>query len=68
MADIQYAILALVPTVLAGLYFLLYQYRYGRFTNIPSPLKRNLFFGHLGYIADEYKKAGSSSVHPGKYI
>ncbi|KAH4109701.1 hypothetical protein HBH98_035150 [Parastagonospora nodorum] len=64
MADIQYGILALVPTVLAGLYFLLYQYRYGKFTNIPSPLKRNLFLGHLGYIADEYKKAGSSAVHP----
>ncbi|KAF2031811.1 cytochrome P450 [Setomelanomma holmii] len=28
------------------------------------PLKRSLLLGHLGYIADEYKKASSSDVHP----
>jgi hypothetical protein len=66
MADIQYAILALVPAAIAGLYFLLHRWRFSTFANIPSPLKNNLFFGHLGYIADEYKKAGSSSVHPGQ--
>lgn len=67
MADPQYAILALIPAAVAGLYFLLHRWRYSAYANIPTPLKSNLFLGHLGYIADEYKKAGSSSVHPGKH-
>ncbi|KAH7072855.1 cytochrome P450 [Paraphoma chrysanthemicola] len=43
---------------------MLHQWRYGNFAHIPSPLKRNLFIGHLGYIGDEFKKAGSSAIHP----
>lgn len=67
MADNQYTILALVLPVAASLYFLLYRWRYSNtFAHIPSPLSRNLFLGHLGYIAAEYKKAGNPSIHPGK--
>ncbi|RYP16986.1 hypothetical protein DL765_004828 [Monosporascus sp. GIB2] len=64
MADTQYAILSLIPAVAAGLYILLYQWRYNNYANIPSPMSRNLFFGNLGYIAAEYKKVGNPSVHP----
>jgi hypothetical protein len=69
MADTQYAILALVPVVAASLYFLLYRWRYSNtFAHIPSSLSRNIFLGHLGYIAAEYKKVGDPSVHPGKCV
>lgn len=68
MAETQYALLALIPAAVAGLYFLLYQWRFNKFANIPSPLKRKLFIGHLGYIADEYKRVGSAKVHPGKCL
>jgi hypothetical protein len=68
MADSQYAILALIPAAVAGLYFLLYRWRYGSFAHIPSPLPRSLLLGHLGHIGAEYKKVGSSSVHPGECI
>ncbi|KAH8731295.1 cytochrome P450 [Phaeosphaeriaceae sp. PMI808] len=64
MADTRYAIVALAPAFAAGLYFLLYRWRYHRFAHIPSPLRSNLFLGHLGYIAAEFKKLGGSSVHP----
>jgi hypothetical protein len=56
MADTQYAILVLVPAIIAGLYFLLHQWRHKAFAHIPSPLKRNLFLGHLGYIGEEQQK------------
>jgi hypothetical protein len=68
MADTQYVILALVPATVAAFYFLLYRWRYGSFAHIPSPLPRSLFLGHLGHIGAEYKKVGSSSVHPGACI
>ncbi|KAL6708686.1 hypothetical protein ACN47E_002382 [Coniothyrium glycines] len=64
MTQIAINLLALVPLVAAFLYYQLYQWRYKRFASIPSNLKRNLFYGHLGYIAAEYKKVGSASVHP----
>jgi hypothetical protein len=67
MADDYFAILALVTVTVAGLYYILYQWRYGKFAHIPSPLSRNIFIGHLGHIAAEYKNFGSSSVHPGAY-
>jgi cytochrome P450 len=66
MADLQYAALALAPALAAGLYWLLYQWRYKKFAHIPSKLKSNLFIGHLGYIGAEFKKAGSSDIHPGE--
>jgi len=55
----------LVPAVLAGIYFLLYRWRFNKFAHIPTPLKSNLFIGHLGYIAAEFKKAGNPKIHPG---
>jgi hypothetical protein len=62
MADTtQYAMLVLVPAIAAGLYFLLHRWRFGNFAHIPSPLKRNLFLGHLGYIGEEHQKLGSSA-------
>jgi hypothetical protein len=61
MADTQYAILVLVPAIIAGLYFLLHQWRHKAFAHIPSPLKRNLFLGHLGYIGEEQQKLGSGA-------
>jgi hypothetical protein len=61
MADTQYAILALVPAVVAGLYFLLHRWRFNAFSHIPSPLKRNLFLGHLAIIGEEQQKLGSAS-------
>ncbi|KAF2831999.1 cytochrome P450 [Ophiobolus disseminans] len=64
MADTPYKVLLLIASILVTLYFLLHRWRYNRFANIPSPLKRNLFVGHLGYIAAEFKKAGSSTIHP----
>lgn len=66
MMDNQYAILALLPVVAAGVYFLLYRWRYTKYAYIPSTLKANLLWGHLGYIAAEYKKVGDPNYHPGK--
>jgi hypothetical protein len=60
-----YAGFALVVAFVAFLYFLLHQWRYNNFANIPSPLPRSLFLGHLGYMIAEFKKAGSSTIHPG---
>jgi hypothetical protein len=66
MADTQYAILVLVPAIAAGLYFLLHRWRYNSFAHIPSPLKRNLFLGHLGYIGEGQKKF-PNGAHYGKW-
>lgn len=60
-------LLGLALGLVWALYYLLNQWRYMNFAHIPSKLTNNLFFGHLGYIAAEYKKAGSSTVHPGKH-
>ncbi|KAF1920105.1 cytochrome P450 [Ampelomyces quisqualis] len=64
MIDNQYAILALVPAVAAGLYLLLYRWRHSAYVHIPTPLKSNLIWGHLGYIAAEYQKVGDPNYHP----
>jgi hypothetical protein len=68
MADNQYTILAVMPAIAAGLYFLLYRWRYNTFAHIPSPLSNNLFIGHLGYIAQGYKKYKDPATHPGKLV
>jgi hypothetical protein len=67
MADNYLVILALVPVTVGSLYYALYKWRYGNFAHIPSALPRNIFIGHLGYTAAEYKNFGSSTVHPGPY-
>ncbi|KAH7355884.1 cytochrome P450 [Pyrenochaeta sp. MPI-SDFR-AT-0127] len=64
MFESLYIVLALLLGVVWLLYHQLHQWRYERFAHIPSTLPRNLILGHLGYIAAEYKKAGSSTVHP----
>jgi hypothetical protein len=65
MAGNLYAGFALVVAAAAFLYFLLHQWRYNNFANIPSPLPRSLFLGHLGYLAAGFKKAEDSKIHPG---
>ncbi|KAF1945420.1 cytochrome P450 [Clathrospora elynae] len=64
MGDTLYAILALLPVVSWFLYYQLGQWRHKPFAHIPSKLSTNLFLGHLGHIAAQYKKVGSSDVHP----
>lgn len=64
MADSQYAFLGLVAAIAASALFFLYRWRFTNFAHIPSPMSRNLFLGHLGYIAAEYKNLPNSSVHP----
>lgn len=68
MADIQYVLLIALPAIVGGLYFVLHRWRYGKFAHIPSPLKNNLFIGHLGHIGAEYKRVGDPRVHPGRYL
>jgi hypothetical protein len=68
MADIQYATLTIIPAIAAGLYFLLHRWRYNTFAHIPTPLSSNLFIGHLGYVAEGYKKYGDAATHPGKCL
>ncbi|KAF2856648.1 cytochrome P450 52A12 [Plenodomus tracheiphilus IPT5] len=63
MADTQYAILGLVPAIIATLFFLLYRWRFNNFAHIPSPITRNLFLGHLGHIAAGYKNLPSPVAH-----
>lgn len=65
MINSLYAVLAVIPVVIWFAYHQLRQWRYKTFAHIPSNLSSNLFIGHLGHIAAEYKKAGSSTVHPG---
>merc|ERR1712137_432974 len=60
----SYAVLALIPAIGWLLYMQVSQWRFKRFAHIPSKLSSNLLYGHLGHIAAEYKKAGSSTVHP----
>lgn len=66
MAETAYAVLAVLPVLAYFLYLQLQQYRFKRFAHIPTPLKPNLFLGHLGLMAAGFKKFGNSKVHPGK--
>lgn len=68
MAQEQYKIYALIPVVVAGLYFLLHCWRFGKFAYIPSPYKRSLLLGHLGFIGAELKKLGNSKIHSGQSL
>ncbi|RMZ72767.1 Cytochrome P450 52A11 [Pyrenophora seminiperda CCB06] len=66
MSAPSYAVLALLLPVAWLLYQQLRQWRFNRFAHIPTKLQSNFLYGHLGHIAAEYSKAGSSSstVHP----
>jgi hypothetical protein len=66
MSNLAYAAVALMPAVAWLLYLQISQWRFKRFAHIPSKLSSNLFLGHLGYIAAEYKVLGSSTIHPGR--
>lgn len=68
MAQSSITLLAVVPALALFLYYQLYQWRYKKYAHIPKILQQNLFYGHLGYIAAEYKKAGSADIHPGKCV
>lgn len=65
MTDIPYAVLSIFPAIAAALYFLLHRWRYQNFANIPSPLAKGLFLGHLGHIVAGLKKLPDASAHPG---
>lgn len=54
-----------MPLVLYFMYYRLKQYRFKPHAHIPSPMKPNLFLGHVGYMAAGFKKFGNSKVHPG---
>lgn len=54
-----------MPVLAYLLYYQLQQYRYKKFAHIPSILKPNLFFGHVGYMAAGFQKFGDSKTHPG---
>ncbi|KAF2624310.1 cytochrome P450 52A12 [Macroventuria anomochaeta] len=64
MAETTYAVLAVLPVLVYVLYYQLQQYRFKRYAHIPTPLKPNLFLGHLGYMAAGLKKSGNSKMHP----
>jgi hypothetical protein len=65
MAEMIYALLALMPVVGYFLFYQLQQYRFKKFAHIPTPIKPNIFLGHLGSMAAGFKKFGDSKVHPG---
>ncbi|EFQ96594.1 hypothetical protein PTT_00378 [Pyrenophora teres f. teres 0-1] len=58
-----YAVIALILPVAWLLHQQLSQWRFKRFAHIPTKLKSNFLFGHLGYITAEMRKLGST-VHP----
>ncbi|KAJ4987846.1 cytochrome P450 52A11 [Stagonosporopsis vannaccii] len=64
MAETAYAALAVLPILAYFLYYELHQYRFRRFAHVPTPLKLNLFLGHIGFMAAGFKKFGNSKVHP----
>lgn len=66
MVQNSITLLAVIPALAAFLYYQLYQWRFKKYAHIPNHLKSNLFIGHLGHIASEYKNVSSPQVHPGK--
>ncbi|KAI1664745.1 Cytochrome P450 52A11 [Pyrenophora tritici-repentis] len=58
-----YVVLALLLPVVWLLHQQLSHWRFKRFAHIPTILKPNFLFGHLGHITAEIRKLGST-VHP----
>jgi hypothetical protein len=66
MANITYAVLAILPAVVWYLYAQLRQWRFKKYSHIPNCLPQSLPLGHLKLIADGFKKIGDSRAHVGK--